>query len=173
MGRGLQVPDDIPIMLDSDDAQIKPPSFWELEQGVIIQTQILHMIQALVVALHEDPEIVDAACSVLKTGFTEATPGAFVFPPHVITNFLIERASTGTRIETIVGTAAIMMSSHSAEGAASIAHHAQVLLGMVVALIEKYQGRSSDPSVFGQSHQNPDIQIHKQTQMLRRALSSS
>lgn len=139
MGRGLQVPDDIPIVLEAEDGN-SPPSFWEQEKGVLVQTQIVQMIQTLVVAMHEDPEVVDAACGVLKTGFTETSPGPFVFPPYVTTNFLLARVANSLRVETIVNTAATMISSYSTEGAKSILPHASALLEMVVVLVEKFQG---------------------------------
>lgn len=141
LGRGLQVPDDIPINLDPDRNGERPLCFWEQERGVIIQTRIVQMIQALVGALHEDPEVVDAACCVFKTGFTETSPGAFVFPPHVTTNFLLERASNSRRVETVIATAATMISSYSTDGAMSIVPQARALLEMAFSLIEKYKGK--------------------------------
>lgn len=140
MGRGLQVPDDIPIILDLERDGSRPLSYWEREKGILIQQKIVQMIQAVVIALHEDPEVVDAACCIFKTGFTESSPGAFVFPPHVTTNFLLERAANSRRVETIVTTAATMISSHSTEGAMSIIPQARSLLEMVVALAETYKG---------------------------------
>lgn len=148
MGRGLQVPDDIPIELDSEENGVRPLSFWEQEKGLIIQTQIVQIIQAIVVALKEDSEVVEAACCVFKTGFTESSPGAFVFPPYLTANFLLERAANCTRrVETIVTTAATMISSYSTEGAVSIVPQARALLNMVVTLVETYKDPQTDPDV--------------------------
>jgi len=142
MGRGLQVPDDIPIELDLEENGARPLSFWEQEKGLLIQTQIVQIIQAIVVALKEDSEVVEAACCVFKTGFTESSPGAFVFPPYFTTNFLLERAANCTRrVETIATTAATMISSYSTEGAMSIVPQARALLDMVVTLVETYKGK--------------------------------
>jgi len=145
MGRGLQVPDDIPIELDQEKNGVRPFSFWEQGKGLLIQTQIVQIVQAIVVALKEDSEVVEAACCVFKTGFTESTPGAFVFPPYLTASFLLERAAKcTTRVETIVTTAATMISSYSTEGAMSIVSQARALLDMVITLVETYKGKQSD-----------------------------
>lgn len=160
MGRGLQVPDDIPILLDPERGTSRPISVWEDEKGIIIQTQIVQMIQAVVVAMHEDPEVVDAACCIFKTGFTESSPGAFVFPPHVTAQFLLGRAANSRRVETVVATAATMISSHSTEGAVSIAPQARALLEMVIVLAERFQGKylfnpQDDANLANRSHLDP------------------
>src|SRR5205807_3893491 len=116
IGKGLQAPDDIPIILASEGREQGPPSFWEQERGLAIQRRILHILQTLVGSLAQDGEIIDAACAVFRTGFAETTPGPFVFPPGVVTEFLLERANRGVRVETVLSTASTMVSSHSLDG---------------------------------------------------------
>lgn len=145
IGRGLQAPDDIPILVG--EAEPLPPSFWEHGYGLGIQNRILSVVQILVVNLGEDGEIVDAACAVFRTGFSETTPGPFVFPPRVIAEFLLRWANSGIRVETVLSTASTMVSSHSTEGSPNISGEVGQFLEFAVGLAERLENPQVDPEV--------------------------
>lgn len=146
IGRGLQVPEDIPILLLGEDPQ-QPLSFWEQGEGLAVQRRLLEIIETLVISLQEDGEVVDAACAVFRTGFTETTPGPFVFASQVVTRFLLERAKNGVRIETVLSTACTMVSSHSTDGSPNISAEVSQFLEFIIALVERVQDPQSDPEV--------------------------
>jgi len=124
-----------------------PPSFWEQERGLAVQTRILHILQTLVGSLTEDGEIIDAACAVFRTGFAETTPGPFVFPAAVVTKFLLERANCGVRVETVLSTASTMVSSHSLDGSPDISTEVGFFLELILGLVERLQNPQEDPEV--------------------------
>lgn len=144
IGRGLQVPEDVPILLPGEGPP-QPLSFWEHGDGLATQRRLLEIVQTLVVSLHEDGEVVDAACAVFRTGFAETTPGPFVFAPHVVTSFLLERAKNGVRIETILSTGSTMVSSHSTDGSLDISSEVAQFMEFIVTLVERMQDPQSDP----------------------------
>lgn len=146
IGRGLQVPEDIPILLLGEGPP-QPLSFWEIGEGLIVQRRLFEIIETLVINLQEDGEVVDAACAVFRTGFTETTPGPFVFSLQVITRFLLERAKNGVRIETVLSTASTLVSSHSTDGSPNISSEVSQFLAFVVTLVERVQDPQSDPEV--------------------------
>lgn len=146
IGRGLQVPEDIPILLFGEGLP-QPLSFWEQGEGLVVQRRLLEIVETLVVSLQEDGEVVDAACAVFRTGFAETTPGPFVFAPQVITRFLLKRAKNGVRIETVLSTASTMVSSHSTDGSPNISAEVSQFLNFIVTLVERVQDPQSDPEV--------------------------
>ncbi|PWW78173.1 hypothetical protein C7212DRAFT_351385 [Tuber magnatum] len=147
IGKGLQAPDDIPIILAGEGGGQGPPSFWEQESGLAIQRRILHIIQTLVGSLAEDGEMIDAACAVFRTGFAETAPGPFVFPPRVVTEFLLERANRGVRVETVLSTASTMVSSHSLDGSPDISTEVGFFLELILGLAERLQNPQEDPEM--------------------------
>jgi hypothetical protein len=146
IGKGLQVPDDIPILVGEAGGP-PPPSFWEQGYGLDIQRRILSIVQILVVNLGEGGEIVDAACAVFRTGFAETTLGPFVFPPQVIAEFLLGWANHGVRVETVLSTVSTMVSSHSTEGSPNISGEVGQFLEFIVGLAERLEDPQVDPEV--------------------------
>ncbi|KAI5849456.1 armadillo-type protein [Morchella snyderi] len=144
IGRGLQVPEDVPILLPGEGPP-QPRSFWERGDGLIVQRRLLDIVRTLVISLHEDGEVVDAACAVFRTGFAETTPGPFVFAPQVITGFLLERANNGVRIESVLSTGCTMVSSHSTDGSLDISAEVMQFMEFIVTLVERMQDPQTDP----------------------------
>lgn len=133
VGKGLQAPDDVPVDLSvSSEGKARTSSFWESGEGVTIQRKVVELMRNLCDALRGDGEIVGASCCVFKTGFAEMSPGLFVFPPEVVTEFLLEYRA---RTETILATAGTLINSHSIGGSADISTQVRQLLDFVVALI--------------------------------------
>jgi hypothetical protein len=146
IGKGLQAPDDIPILLGGERGP-SPLSFWEQGNGLNLQRRIIAIVQILVGCLGEDGEVVDAACAVFRTGFAETTPGPFVFPPRVTAEFLLERAERGVRLETVLSTVSTMVSSNSTEGSPNISVEVGLFLEFTVGLVERLGGPQVEPEV--------------------------
>lgn len=145
VGKGLQAPEDIPIFLTGEVDAL--PSFWNDGDGAQLQRRIVGLVRLLVTVLREDGEIVDAACAVFRTGFVETLPGLFVFPPAVVTEFILERGTNAPRIETILYTASTLISSHSLEGSKDITAEAISLFEFTLRLIDQVQDPHVEPEI--------------------------
>ena len=111
MGKGLQAPDDVPIDLDAERPQT---SIWQQKVGIDLQAKIVEMIQTITGLMSWDGTIVEAACQVLRTGYTETLPGPFVFLPVVTENFVSGMDCRRTaRMDCVLDTAAAMISGRS------------------------------------------------------------
>jgi hypothetical protein len=144
IGKGLQAQDDLPIDLNAEEEQLAATSFWIGGEGALLQRKIMGLIRALCAALGGDGEIVDTACAVFRTGFTETLPGLFVFAPTVVTEFLLEYSA---RTETILATASTLISSHSISGSADISMQVHQLLARVVEIATGLGDPQNDPEI--------------------------
>lgn len=54
-------------------------------------------------------EVVDVICSILRAGFSETEPGPFVFPPQLVTEFII--SPWNNRAAIVVNTASVFVTS--------------------------------------------------------------
>lgn len=144
IGKGLQAPDDFPVDLSGTEELPQPPSFWETAAGGSLQGKIVDLVRMLCHTLRGDGEVIDAACSVFKTGFTEMVPGLFVFRPDVVTEFLLEYCA---RTETILATASTLINSHSMAGSAEISAQVRQLLGFVAQLVEGLGDPQNEPEI--------------------------
>lgn len=127
IGKGLRT--DGEIVLDSDDGSDGdpyPPTFWNTGDGAASQNIIMQCMQVLVRDFPFDLVIVEAACDILKAGYTEKA-GPFVFPPFVTVNFVRSIPPGSPGADTVMGTASAFLASHSA--------HPQRVQGETVALI--------------------------------------
>ncbi|KAE8150709.1 putative importin 13 [Aspergillus avenaceus] len=114
IGKGLRT--DGEIVLDSHDGESGdpcPPTFWNTGDGAVSQGLIMQCMQLLMTNFPIDVTIIEAACDILKSGFTEKT-GPYVFPPSVAVNFVksIPLGSAGT--DMVMGTASAFLACHSA-----------------------------------------------------------
>lgn len=143
IGKGLQAPDDVPIVLSPDESP-PPIAFWGAGAAGLLQQKIVELIRMVCAAFGSDGEIIEACCAVFKTGFTEMTPGLFVFPAEIVTGFLMEYSA---QTATILATASTLIGSHSIPGSADI--HLQVLrlLGFVAELVVRFGEPQNDPEV--------------------------
>ena len=113
IGKGMQVPDDVPINLyDNDEKASGTPNFWESEEGSAVQQRIVGCFSVLQVVGTYSAAI-DAACQVLRSGLTETNPGPFVLPTSVIVNFVRECSTATPQLETVLSTACMMITQHS------------------------------------------------------------
>jgi len=102
------------------------------------------LIRTLCAALSGDGEVIDTACAVFRTGFTETLPGLFVFAPTVVTEFLLEYSA---RTETVLATASTLISSHSISGSADISVQVHQLLVRVVEIVTGLGDPQRDPEI--------------------------
>lgn len=132
LGRSLQTPDEV----SSPSPEVH--EVWKSEKGLAVQQSILMIIQVCMQRFFEDGEIVDACLGVIKAGFTETIPNPFIFPPEVITDFIIQRGIQSSRIEAIVGIAGTFLCSAPVNNSRIV--EALRLLEFVISLIEATNG---------------------------------
>lgn len=140
MGKGLQAPDDIPIDLSSGPTT----NFYTQPPGSPLQTSILEILNTIVNSFPGNGELVDSACAIFRTGFTETQPGLFCFSPDTITSFLLSQA---WRTETILSTATCFVSSHSITGSVDITPQIQTILQFVHNLITTLETPQREPEI--------------------------
>ncbi|GMF70949.1 unnamed protein product [Aspergillus oryzae] len=127
IGKGLRTDGEIILdTLDGRNGDPYPPTFWNTGNGAVSQNLIMQCMQLLMTDFPLDVTIIEAACDILKAGFTENS-GPYVFPPMVTVNFVksIPLGSAGT--DMVMGTASAFLASHSA--------HPQRIREETVALI--------------------------------------
>lgn len=136
MGKGLQVPDD---RLVDVEAKKSVPSFWISGGGNVVQQRILRIIVALCDAFPTEGDIVEAACQVFRSGFTEDEPGPFVFGLDVVVQFLLRADYHTPRLGAVLGTACSLVTSRisTSEGHGGL----YSLMIWVTSLLQKLGGK--------------------------------
>ncbi|OQO04534.1 hypothetical protein B0A48_09456 [Cryoendolithus antarcticus] len=148
IGRALQVPDDVPINLyDDDDTPAGQRNFWQTtEEGQSIQQRIIGCFSILEV-LGNDGEVVDAACEVIRTGFTETVPGPFVLPPSVTVSFLQQCTISTPQVEAVLHTADLLIVQHSRSDSIRIPSEITAVFNHTVGLLLSLGQPSTDPGI--------------------------
>ncbi|KAK6431275.1 member of the karyopherin-beta [Oleoguttula sp. CCFEE 5521] len=148
IGRALQVPDDVPINLyDDDESPAGQQNFWQTtEEGRSIQQRIIGCFSILE-ALGNDGEVVDAACEVIRTGFTETVPGPFVLPPSVTVSFLQQCTISTPQVEAVLHTADLLIVQHSRSDSIRIPSEVTAVFNHTVGLLLSLGQPSTDPGV--------------------------
>ncbi|KAI1094600.1 ARM repeat-containing protein [Rostrohypoxylon terebratum] len=108
IAKGLQSPIEAPIDLDTDDGASQAPISTDLNQ---IQIEIMNLLVRVKETFSSNSEIVDVICSTLRAGFSESEPGPFVFPPQMVTEFMVSRWHQ--RVAAVVNTASVFVTSLS------------------------------------------------------------
>lgn len=139
IGKGLQDTDDAPIDVDAEPERSK---FWDQGNGAEVQGQIVHLVEEVLRAVPRSGAIIEAACSVFRTGFTEVAPGPFVFPPHVTTQFLLSSKIDTPRLGLMLATACALISSNSSDSSSRIDNDVYALFVHVGSLIQQLGGMS-------------------------------
>lgn len=110
IGKGLRTDEVIDLNQERDEDPYSL-SFWNTGNGAMAQNLIMQCMRLLMTDFPFDTTIVEAACDVLKAGFTENT-GPFVFPPSLTVEF-IKRVPLGTNgADMVMGTASAFLASH-------------------------------------------------------------
>lgn len=123
IGKGLRA--DTEIALDS--AEVKDPhasTFWNTNNTA--QTLIMQCMQLLMTNFPLDITMIEAACDILKAGYTEDA-GPYVFPPMLTVDFVKSLPLGSTGADVVMGTASAFLASHSS--------HPQRIRDEAVALI--------------------------------------
>ncbi|TKA77503.1 hypothetical protein B0A49_00793 [Cryomyces minteri] len=144
MGRASQLPDDVPIDLDSDQVQT---GFWSQGPGLAVQQRVVRCIQNITEILADKGDVVEETCNILRTGFTETAPGPFVLPPSVTIEFVLQTSLTTPRLECVLTTACILLTTHSSESSTRIEAEATVVLQHISSLIRDLTEPHNDPEI--------------------------
>lgn len=139
IGKGMQELNDVPIDLDSDAPR---STFWDHGEGANIQGQIVKLVEQVFESMPHKAAIVEASCAVFRTGFTELTPGPFVFPAQVTTRFLLRTSIHSPQLGQILTTACAFISSHSGGSSSRIDNEARALLGHVANFVHQTSGKN-------------------------------
>ncbi|KAI9882710.1 MAG: hypothetical protein M1823_005545 [Watsoniomyces obsoletus] len=144
IGKGMQAPEDIPIDLESE---VFPSTFWHQGPGAVIQKQIVGFVEQVCDALPQSGAVIEAACGVYKSGFTERTGGPFFFSSQVTTRFLLRGHIYTPRLGLILGTACALVNSHSTESSTRIDEEARALLVKIMILVHQLRDPGHDPEI--------------------------
>lgn len=112
----------------------------------MVRYVVLTSLQNLLVRIKEtfssNSEIVDVICSILRAGFSESEPGPFVFPPQMVTEFMISRWHQ--RVAAVVNTASVFVTSLSSGNQKRyVGEVIGQLLPWVFGLLHQLTGESS------------------------------
>ncbi|KAK4548445.1 hypothetical protein LTR36_009355 [Oleoguttula mirabilis] len=147
IGKGMQVPEDIPIdIYDEDEQQPGKPNFWDGQEGQAVQQRIMGCFSVLQV-LGNNGDAIEAACMVLKSGFAEVEPGPFVLPPSITVSFL-QQCSIGTpQLESVLSAACTLITQHSRSDSKRIDAEVDAICQQVASFVHQLRGPSADPGV--------------------------
>ena len=144
MGKGLQVPDDVVIDLDTDRSPLST-SVWEQDSGLSIQSRIIQCIGTVLNLMRHDGDIVEATCHILRAGYTELNPGPFVFPSEVTKDIVITSDLSSARLGYVLDTAGVMLSRKATD---ALEHTALRCLGHLAFLVDAFDGDANkDPEI--------------------------
>ncbi|RQM06495.1 hypothetical protein DH86_00002303, partial [Scytalidium sp. 3C] len=103
------------------------------------------IIVALCDAFPTEGDIVEAACQVFRSGFTEDEPGPFVFGLDVVVQFLLRADYHTPRLGAVLGTACSLVTSRisTSEGHGGL----YSLMIWVTSLLQKLGEPSNDPEI--------------------------
>ncbi|KAF3392598.1 Importin beta-like protein [Penicillium rolfsii] len=138
VGKGLRSDAEEVINVDNPaDQSPYPPSFWNSGPGSRAQQLIMESLRLLVVGFPVDSNMIDSACDILKSGYTESS-GLFVFPPSMTVDFIKSFPLGISGTDVIMGTASSFLASHAShymhirdEAVALMVHVAQLFASML------------------------------------------
>ncbi|KXL48441.1 hypothetical protein M433DRAFT_63187 [Acidomyces richmondensis BFW] len=147
IGRGMQVPADIPIDIYDDDQKPEDRSnFWNTEEGQDVQRHIINCFSVLQV-VGNNGDAISAACQVLRTGFSETEPGPFVLSPAVTVSFLQQCSINTPQLESVLATACTLIIQHSKPDSKPIVTEVAAICQHVAMFVEDLGRPSQDPGV--------------------------
>jgi hypothetical protein len=155
IGKAMQASDDeIFDLTTGANVSSKPTStFWTQGPGKEIQNQIINFINYLTGLFPGDGDIIESSCNILRVGFKEPVPGAFVLPPGAAISYIAKTTLETPRLPLVLETACCWISSNkphpglSAAEAAEIEAQSQRLLQYVVGLLASLQHPRTDPEI--------------------------
>lgn len=144
MGKALQAPDEAVIDLETEKI---PSTYWTEGPGAAIQKQVVTLIEYLTKVYETDSDIIEEACSILRTGYKETIPGPFVLPPKETVDFISRCTLNTPRLPFVLETACIFLTSHKSDKSSAFFEQAQHLLHHVLKLMQQLGHPSVDPDV--------------------------
>ncbi|KAI1760147.1 ARM repeat-containing protein [Hypoxylon sp. FL1150] len=143
IAKGFQAPNEAPVDLDSEDDISQAPTNPNMNR---IHIEIMHLLVSLRDTFSSSSEVVDVICSILRAGFSETEPGPFVFPPQLVTEFIVSRWNN--RIATVVNTASVFVTSlGNGKQKTYIREALRHLLPWVLALLRQLSEPEQDPEL--------------------------
>ncbi|EMR90718.1 putative importin 13 protein [Botrytis cinerea BcDW1] len=109
IGKGLQVPADTPVDLNTSENSY---SYWKNGNGRGIQVQVLNILTAANEAFPGHGEVTEEISHVFRTGLVE-TDGPFAFPPEDVAKFIFRSNYQTPRVITVINTACSLINSCS------------------------------------------------------------
>lgn len=146
IGRALQALDEEVVDLEADSTA-ETSKFWSEGPGKEIQNQVINMINYLTQIFPRNDEIIESACSVLRTGFKESLPGPFVLPPSAAVDFITKTTLQTPRLPFVLETACCWLSSHKHKRPAEFSTQAQRLLQHNLGIMQALQHPRNDPEI--------------------------
>lgn len=151
IGKGFRAPDDMIDLEAESFNDTTTGAFWSPGgPGGTPQACIIRIIDLLVTLFPSDGDIIEAACDVLRAGYTENHPGPYVLSPEVTVRFVRAANMTTPRFATVMATASAFLASN-AWPTALLEHEAVPLLVAHVYEIAAYMAASPaeqyDPEV--------------------------
>ncbi|CAG8055989.1 unnamed protein product [Penicillium olsonii] len=141
IGKGLRSETETISIDDLQDEGPYPASFWNSGPGAESQRLLMEAMRLLIVEFPVDNGIIEAACDILKAGYTERA-GLFVFPPSMTVDFIKSFPLGISGTDMIMATASSFLASHASH-AMQIRAEAEALTDHVARL-------------FSSMLQNPD-----------------
>ena len=126
IGKGLRAEGEIVVDSSYGEEDPSPASFWNTGNGATSQTMIMNCMQLLIKDFPIDIVIVEAACDILKAGYTEKA-GPFFLPLFVTVDFVRSIPPGSPGAGAVMGTASAFLASHSS--------HPQRIRDEAVALV--------------------------------------
>ena len=149
IGKGLQMPDDAVIDLETE---WNPSNPWILPIGQVLQTRVKRILHAVTGYLSFDSTIVEAGCQVLRTGYKETAPGLFVLPPEVTVDFVAWACGSRldyTGLAYILETATAMLARQRNASTPAVSSAALKIWNLVLGLIHSPSSKSEAPLSSG------------------------
>ncbi|PYH88187.1 hypothetical protein BO71DRAFT_488962 [Aspergillus ellipticus CBS 707.79] len=111
IGKGLRTEGEVNLDPNEEENDPYPPTFWNTH-GCLSQQMIIKCIHLLMGNFPVDVAMTEAACDILKAGFTE-TSGPFVFQPAITVEFVKSRPLGSAGTDMVMATASAFLASHS------------------------------------------------------------
>ncbi|APA08045.1 hypothetical protein sscle_03g028150 [Sclerotinia sclerotiorum 1980 UF-70] len=144
IGKGLQVPADTPVDLNSDENSY---SYWKNGNGREIQVQVLSILTATNEAFPIHGEIIEEISHVFRTGLVE-DDGPFAFPPEDVAKFIFRSNYQTPRVITVINTACSLVNSCSTASGRRGGEVLSALLTWISGLMEAINHEpSNDPEI--------------------------
>jgi hypothetical protein len=143
IAKGFQAPTDIPLDLENTTTADTMVELWTSGEGAPVQSHIQAIVENLTSKIPQSGDIVEAACSVFRGGFTEKPPGLFVFTPSSVVDFLTRANPTTPRLGVVITTACSLISSYAVSSMRGTEDVITRLLSWILMIIQNLQGNKS------------------------------